>query len=181
MAQFIGVILVLVLVKLLIEQIKPLWPKSPAPQKGDFIDISEKWISADKMPYQSTGRLLTEQQLALFRLFQEIVTPGPYTVYPHIRLADLVKVPPGTVNRQEYQFRIEERSVDLVVMEGSNLQPLLGINFVSSRDSQRQQISDQFISQVLRSAGLGYLTVDLDDPPEREQLRRDLNHCGVSV
>lgn len=179
MPQLIVAILLVVLIKLLIDYIKPALPKKPPAPPGDFIDISEKWISADEMPYQKNDRLLNEPELACFHMFQHIVADSRYTVHPHIRLADLVKVPPGTINRQEYQFRINERSVDLVLLEASVLQPLLGINFAYSGDSQRQQISDQFTVKALRTAGLGVMTVNLDNPPGREQILRDLSGCGI--
>ena len=181
MPQLIIAILLVVLIKLLIDYIKPALPrKQPAPP-GDFIDISEKWISADDMPYQKKDRLLNEQELACFQMLQNVIPDSRYTVHPYIRLADLVKVPPGTVNRQEYQFRIDERSVDLVLLEASLLQPLVGINFAYSSDSQRQQISDQFTAKALRAAGLGFMTVNLDNPPGQEQLLRDLRGCGIII
>lgn len=181
MPQLIGVILVLILIKLLLDQVKPLFPKPQETQKGDFIDISEKWINSDNLPYQKNLRLLNERETALFSMIQDILVNRPYLIYPRIRLADLVNVPPGSTNRQEYQFRIEERSVDLVIVTAGDFQPLLGINLTSSRDSQRQRISDQFTAQALRAAGLAYITVDLDNPPQRQQLQTDLGNCGLSI
>lgn len=179
MVQIIGAILIFVLIKLLFDLIKPTLPKTSPPTKGDFIDISEKWINTDNLPYKKNDSLLSQRELGILRLFQEVLPLSRYAVYPHLRLADLLQVPAGSQNRQEHLFRIKERSLDLVILAVDQLQPVLVVNFTHRNDGKREQTADQFTENALRSAGYELMTVDPDNPPSREQIITELSGFGL--
>ncbi|PKM77140.1 MAG: hypothetical protein CVU90_09100 [Firmicutes bacterium HGW-Firmicutes-15] len=181
MAQLIVIILIVVLVKLLADYFKPIIQKSKPAQKGDFIDISEKWINADEMPYRKNDNLLDKRELAIFQMFQTILNESSYSVYPHLRLADLLKVPADTPNRQEYLYRIKERSLDMVVFESIQLMPVLVIKLKSQDDGKKQQINDDFTENALNTAGLKSMNISLNSPPTREQLIGNLQGLGLKL
>ena len=181
MVQFLSLILIVVLVKLLIDYIKPAFQKGKDAPSGDFIDISEKWIDADQMPYQKNNYLLDNRELLIFKLIKDILDGSSYAVYPHLRLADLLKVPTGIPNRQEYLYRIEERSLDMVVLESSQLKPILAINLKSPTETKRLQISDQFTEKALTAAGYKSMNIDLNNLPSKKQLLGDLREVGLKL
>lgn len=179
MAQFIGVILVFVLIKLLFDLIKPALPKTPARAKGDFIDISENWINTDVLPYKKNDSLLNQRELRILRLFQEVLPLSRYAVYPHLRLVDLLQVPAGSQNRQEHLFRIKERSLDLVILDADQLRPLLVVNFAYQTDGKHEPTADHFTENALRRAGYELMTVDPGNPPNREHILNALSSFGL--
>lgn len=181
MLQLLAVILVVVLIKLLIDNLKPVFKKKKSSPSGDFIDISEKWINADEMPYQKNEYLFNNRELLIFKRLKDILDNSRYSVYPHIRLADLLSVPAGTQNRQEYLFRIKERSLDMVVFESSYLKPVLVVNLKTQEDGKRQQITDQFTEKALYTAGINSIDLDLKNPPESEELLSQLRGFGLEL
>jgi len=180
--QILVAILVVVLIKLLIDNLKPVFSnKKKSPKSGDFIDISEKWINADDMPYQKNEYLFNNRELLIFKRLKDILDNSRYAVYPHIRLADLLSVPAGTQNRQEYLFRIKERSLDMVVFESSYLKPVLAVNLKTQEDGKKQQITDQFTEKALNTAGIKSIDLDLKNPPESEELQGHLRALGLEL
>lgn len=181
MGQLLVVVLVVVLIKMLIDNIKPAFNKKKPSPSGDFIDISEKWINADDMPYQKNEYLFNNRELLIFNRLKDILDNSRYSVYPHIRLADLLSVPAGTQNRQEYLYRIKERSLDMVVFESSYLKPVLVVNLKTQEDGKRQQITDQFTEKALNTAGIKSIDMDLNSPPDREELQGYLRGFGLEL
>ena len=181
MGQLLTAVLVVVLIKLLVDKIKPVFNKSKSSPSGDFIDISEKWVNADDMPYQKNDYLFNNRELLIFKRLKDILESSRYSVYPHVRLADLLSVPAGTQNRQEYLFRIKERSLDMVVFESSYLKPVLVVNLRTQEDGKRQQINDQFTEKALNSASLKSIDIDLNNPPDHEELLSNLRGLGLEL
>ncbi|MEQ8201379.1 MAG: DUF2726 domain-containing protein [Syntrophomonadaceae bacterium] len=181
MPQFIALVLIIVLVKLLYDYFKSVPAKGKQAPQGDFIDISEKWINADQMPYKKNDYPLPNRELMIFRAFQELFRDGLYTVFPHVPLTDLLLVPAGAENRQEYLHRIRERNVDMVVYEMEELKPVLIINLRSADSNKRQQISDQFTENALKTAGYRSIAVDLNELPGQEELVWKLRAAGLQL
>jgi hypothetical protein len=181
MAQFIVLILLVVLAKMLINYLKPFLKNSQSTKNGDFIDISEKWINADEMPYRKNNRLMNKQEFQIFQMLQGILDGSQYSVYPHLPLADLLRVPADTPNRQEYLYRIRARSLDMVIFESQQLKPVLVINLKSQDDGKMQQITDEFTETALNSAGLKSISINLTSPPSKAQFISDLNGLGFKL
>ncbi len=181
MGAWIAVIIVVVIIKLLVDSIKSTAVKSKPAPRGDFIDISEKWINADQMPYRRNDYTLPNRELLIFRALQDLFKDSIYTIFPHVSLTDLLIVPTGTENRQEYLHRIRERIVDMVVYEAENLKPALVVNLKSAEGSKRQQISDQFTENALKTAGYKSITLDLNELPGQEELVWTLRAAGLKL
>jgi len=181
MAQLLGIILVVILFKLISNYLKPGFPKSKPSPKGDYIDVSEKWISTDDMPYKKNDYLLDRHELSVFQLIDDLLQETVYTVYPHIRLADLLSVPTETPNRQEYLFRIKERSLDMVIVEANQLKPVLVINLESPGNGKKAHLPDPITENALKSAGLKSTSINLYSPPGKEELAAKLRGLGLEI
>lgn len=181
MPQLLVAILVIVVIKLLMDAAKPAKGNRGRSEQGDFIDISEKWIQADIMPYRKKEALLDDQALVIWHMLREILAGSRFEIFLHVRLADLLLVPPGTSNRKEYQFRIDERSVDLLVVDQVRLRPLAGIMLASPGSSQADLVSAQFTARALAAAGLECITFKLDAPPSQEALAGALRKSGIDI
>jgi len=181
MPQFITLVVIIILLKILFDYLKtnPIKTK-PAP-RGDFIDISEKWINADQMPYQKNECLMSNRELMAFKLVEDLLKDSSYTVFPHVPMADLLMVPTGIQNRQEYLYRIKERSLDMVVFERQSLIPALVVNIRAPEGSKRQQISDQFTEDAIKTAGYKLVTLDLNNPPGQDELLHQLRANGLDL
>jgi len=181
MVQLLGLVLIAVVIKLIMDYFKPDSPKSKSSPKGDYIDISEKWINSDNMPYKKNDCLLDKYELAIFRLLGDLLQDTLYSVYPRVRLADLLSVPANTLNRQEYLFRIKERSLDMVIVETKQLKPVLVINLESPGNGQKAHLPDPFTESALKSAGLEVISINLYSPPGLEQLTARLRGLGLEL
>lgn len=181
MPQLLIAILVIVVIKLLMDAARPARNNRGRSEQGDFIDISEKWIQADNMPYRKKETLLDDQALPIWNLLKEILAGSRFEIFPRVRLADLLLVPPATSNRKEYQFRINERSVDLLVVDQALLKPLAGIILASPGTSQTDLVSAQYTARALAAAGLECITYKLDTPPSRETLAGALRKAGIDL
>lgn len=180
MPQLVALIVILVAVKLILDYFARPKPKSAPTSQGDFIDISKNWIKTDELPYQKNGQWFGRGELSVWQMLTRVLAGSPYSAYPHIHLSALLAVPPGIDNRQEYQYRINQRSLDILVAD-ADTQPLAGIIFNSSGDDPRQQMAQQFTSQALQKAGLGVINLDLDALPTADQLLGLLRGQGVKI
>lgn len=181
MSPLIAVIIAVVIIKLLVDSIKTTTVKSKPAPRGDFIDISEKWIHADQMPYKKNDYPLPNRELMVFRALQDLFKDSLYTVFPHVPLADLLIVPTGTENRQEYLHRIRERNADMVVYEVESLSPALVISLRSAEGNKRQQISDQFTENAIKTAGYKSISIDINELPGQEELVWKLRAAGLKL
>lgn len=182
MGQLLVLILIIILTKIAVDNLKPLFfNKNKPSQGGDFIDISEKWISTDTLPYLKNDYLLNNRELVIFKRLKDALENSRYSLYPHIRLADLLKVPPEAQNRQEYLFRIKERSLDMVIFESAYLKPVLVVNLKRAGNGKKQQITDEFTEKALHTAGIACMDLELNNPPEPEKLRDNLRTYGLEL
>ena len=181
MPQFIALVLIIVVVKLLYDYFQSIPAKEKPAPRGDFIDISEKWINADQMPYKKNDYPMPNRELMVFKAFQELFREGAYTVFPHVPLTDLLVVPTGTENRQEYLHRLRERIADMVIYDMKDFKPVLVVNLRSADSNKRQQISDQFTENALKTAGYKAITVDLNELPGQEEMVQKLRGAGLKL
>ena len=180
MLQAIGLILILFIIKLVIDNLKPPAVKDKGKSKGDIIDISGKWVNAEEMPYQKNESFLSRQELQVFQLLQDILQNTQYSIYPHLRLTDVLQVPSGTQNRQEYLFRIKERGLDMVIFKSNDLELVLVVHFSGSKGAG-QTGPDMFTRTALQAAGIKSISIDLNTPSSREETITRLRQAGLSI
>jgi len=181
MVQALGVIIILILTKLLFDFLKEQFARPNQPGKGDVIDISNAWIDTTAMPYNSKDNLFNAKELHIYRMLNDLLAGNNYTVCPRMRMADLLAVPGETENRQEYLNRINERSLDLVILEASQLKPLVVFKLELPNDGRKKQLNDRFIEKVLAAVKLPLITLNLNNPPDQTQLASQLRNVGLDV
>ena len=182
MIQVLAAILIIVLIKLLIDNLKPTFTtKKQPPSQGDFIDISEKWISTDELPYKKNDYLFNKrEEMMFFEILRDIIDKTGYSLFPHVHMANLLTVPTDTQNRQEYLLRIKERSLDMVIFDSAYLTPKLVIN-MKAGETKRQQIYRQFTKKALLAAGIKSIDIDVNNLPSREDLVKILQNSGLDL
>lgn len=189
MGQLIGLAIIAILAKLFMDLYKQQFPskesnkKQKKAKKGQVIDISEAWVDTSAMPYNKKNSLLNSKELASYHLLADLLSSSPYIIYPHMRMSEILNVPASTKNRNEYVQRIEERRLDLVIIDSRELSPILAVKLETNNGAKKKQLSDRFTEKVLESAGLPYISLDLDKVQEidRTELFEQLRKSGLTI
>jgi hypothetical protein len=183
LAQFIIVIIVTVLVKLLWDVYKEQMQKKnnsrPSQKGGEVIDLSNAWIDLDDMPYSRREHLLPGRELAVYHLLLELLPGESYVVLPRVRLADVAIVSPEAHNRIEHSNRIRERNLDLLICAAQDLKPLAAITFEAEVEGKKKQLADRFTRKALEAMGLPCLDLRPGSPPSKSELITMLHKLGL--
>lgn len=100
------------------------------------------------LPYTATP-LLTEAEKKFFTVLQNAVPENCY-VMAQVRLANLVKVKPGTYPFWKYFNPIAMKCVDFVVIRRDTLSPVLVVELDDrSHERVERQARDKFVDEVL--------------------------------
>ncbi len=185
MAQLIGVVIILVIGKLIVDYVKDYkLPKKSTAKKGksgEVIDLSDAWINTSSLPYQLKDSALNNRESAVYYMVFELIHNSPYIVNMNTRMSDVLTLPAQTSNYQEYLRRIKERTFDLVIFEQQGLRPVLVINVGGQKDHKKQQIANQFRDNVLAAAGLRSITIDPYDNWDHELLIQKFRSAGLKL
>jgi len=147
-------------------------------KSGDVIDISDAWIAMDNLPYRRKETVISVDEIALYRQLISLL-PAEYTIFPKVRLADILLLPGNVENRTAYQARINDRAVDLLICSAEQLIPLLVIFIETDTDARKKQIRDNFVRRAVESSGLPCLTVKINPLPALDILAKQLIKAGI--
>ncbi|MEQ8791048.1 MAG: DUF2726 domain-containing protein [Pirellulaceae bacterium] len=113
-------------------------------------------------PYEKRDALLSNDARRFYSALREAVGEDG-VVLSMVRLADLIRVTPGTSKRQTWQNRINAKNVDFVVCDGTTFEPRLVVE-IDRRRRKREALPerDRFVENALGAAGLPLLR----KPPE---------------
>ncbi len=196
MAQFIMLIVAIILGKLVWDILndyrQKMQPPGPFPgQKkkrtgtgnGEVIDLSNAWINMDDLPYRKRDYLLSGKELALFKLFATGLENTAYAAFPRVNLEDIVTVSIEAENRTEYFNRIRNRYVDILICEKTEMKPVLIIIGEGQGEPRKKQqvLEDRFIRSAADAAGIKYLSINLNNLPDMEQLLTLLRNLGLYI
>lgn len=158
-------------------------PKKRRPGNGGVIDLSNAWINMDDLPYRKRDNLLSGKDLVLFDLVAKGLDHSIYTPFPRVNLEDLFTVVSDVENPSEYFNRIKNRYVDILICERDGLRPVLIIIGESNREARKKQqlLEDRFIRTAAEAAGLKYLPLNLNSPPDPEELRQLFRNSGLNL
>lgn len=182
MQYIIGGLILIFIIKLVLDLFGD-YRLRPGKQSGKnkVIDISDRWINVDSLPYRRRGDFLRQDELDFFSELEKMLQDSVYRVLPHIPLADIVSVPSTTHNRSEYLQRAREQSLDLVIFELPEYQARLIILLEEDSLSKKQQLSDMFTEKALGAAGYAFMKVNLNQAPDRQKVLHSLQKLGISV
>lgn len=112
---------------------------------------------AEPLPY-TAAKLLTRREYAFFKALQPIAQKHSLMICPKIRLADLVAVPQGTIERKWFNY-IKAKHVDFTLCD-MNLNVKLVIELDdSTHDRPDRQTRDEFVDRVFQKINVKLLHV----------------------
>ena len=128
----------------------------------------------ERLPYTSRGKLLTQSELKFYRTLQE-ATQGRWTLFAMVRIADLIRVAPGTPKHLSWHNRISCKHIDFVVCDNDELTPLVGIELDDpSHERPDRQERDRFVNQAFKDAELPLLRIPTADSYDPETLHAQI-------
>ena len=184
MPQLIGIIILIVIAKVIIDNIrgKGISEKQGKEKKdGDIIDLSDAWINTATLPYRIREYPLNNRELAVYEMIYGILQASNYTVSVKMRMSDLLTLPAQTNNYQEYLNRLKERTLDIVIMERPGLKPVLVVNVENQNDRKKKKISDQFRDNALATAKLNSIYIDPNSDWNDDLLLQKLRSAGLNI
>jgi hypothetical protein len=181
MAQIIGLVIVLIIAKLIVDQLKgQLNHSKPSKKSGDIIDISDSWVDTGSLPYQKKMQVMTPKGIALYHNLAEVLAGSDYIIAPHLHMSELIAVT-DSLRQQEYLQRLKERNLDLAVLEALTFKPVLVINFTDGDVGRKQQLSNTFTYKAVKAADLPQLDINLNNPPAGQALLSELRKQGLKL
>lgn len=115
--------------------------------------------SAAALPYDRRDYLLSAAERSLFGVLEQAVQ-GEYHIFAKVRVADLLYVPKGAVERQGHVNRITSKHIDFLLCNRVSITPVLAIELDdSSHDAADRQKRDVFLDDAFAAAALPLLHV----------------------
>lgn len=142
--------------------------------------VAITWLSAkllladDRLPYQKRPSLLTDSELAFYRVLHEAVD-GQWAIHTMVRLADLIQVRPQTPKSQTWQSRLQARHVDFLLCDRSTLEAKLALELDDAQPPPDRQARNQFVTRALADAGLPLMRIDAGPSYDAGQLRKSID------
>lgn len=128
--------------------------------------------ASNALPYFRKKTLLNEKEQVLFHRLIEAM-PTCY-VMAQVRLADIVEVKKGTANRQTWQNKTNQKSVDFVICDKSFV-VLVCIELDGKTHAQEdRQKTDGNKDEVLKAAGIPILRIEASKIPSAEEIKASL-------
>lgn len=150
-------------------------------KKGDVIDISEAWVPMDNLPFRKRESLLSAREIGLYNLFSDLLVNSNYIAIPKLRMSEIFMVDPDAEKRQEYQNRLKDKTVELLVCELPSFKPVLIILAENETEARKKQITDRFIKNAAQAGALPLLNVTADHWENESLLLHELQNLGVMV
>ncbi len=181
MAQFIALIIIVILTKLVIDFIKEQFlQKGSKNNSGDVIDISDAWVDTSQLPYQKKDSVLNPSEISFYQLLEETLSGQDYIICPHIQMSELISVGESAY-RHEYWQRLKERTLDIAILEAGSFKPVLVINLEEAETKKKQQLSNNFTTKALQVADIPILNMNPRQLPEQQQFLINLRKMGLKL
>lgn len=127
----------------------------------------QAFVFGEYPAYGVRETLLNPQEIAYYKTLARAIG-DQYVAFPKVRLSDVLEHPGPNPQFRAHWFRVQRRTVDLLVCTLS-LKPTLAVKFGSSakRRGGRQDVLDD----ALEAAGLPLIRVKLSDSYDVEEVR----------
>lgn len=114
---------------------------------------------AEPLPYEKLPSVLSAAERSFYGVLCQ-ASDHRYSIFPKLRLGDLVEVPRETPRAMGHKNRINQEHVDFVLCDPNALTPLLAIELDDSSHARiDRQERDAFVDAALDSADLPILHV----------------------
>jgi len=129
-----------------------------------------------KLPYFKKRYFVSEAELSFFKVLEQAIE-NKYYIFPQVRISDLVYVKTNKEEYQRYHNKINKKSVDFVIVEKSNLNPLLAIELDDrSHDNKKRIERDDFVKNVFKEVGLPLLRIKCAATYDVQKVRTDIEN-----
>jgi len=129
-------------------------------------DLLEKRpIDTSKLPFIKKLDTITNSEKYFFRFLESLqIVKENYYVFPQLSVSKLVTLPDNLRRNWALLNKIDRKSVDFVLFDKSNLNPVIAIELDgSSHNSFSRQERDSFVDQVFNIAGVPLIHVRRND------------------
>jgi hypothetical protein len=145
---------------------------TPKNRPPPIIDSNWQPPKADRLPYSGKKYFFSAAERSFYEVLRRLAPD--HTVFAKVRLADLVHVSKGTTSWQSHFNRIIRKHVDFVLCD-RDLAPVVAIELDdASHDEEERKDRDEFVDQVLASAGLPIVHIRAKRAYAMDQLRGEL-------
>jgi hypothetical protein len=126
-----------------------------------------------KLPYFKRDSLITKAELRFYKSLQKAVQDD-FEIFAMVRIADLLRVQPGSPNRRKWLNKILAKHIDFVLCDPGSLEPVVCIELDDSSHQRADRVErDIFVNQAFDSADLPLLRVP-NQPAYRAREIREL-------
>lgn len=130
-------------------------------------------------PYQAKGTLLSEAELAFFKILEQAV-PGQHMVAPKVRLGDVIGCSESDWNKG-YGPRISAKHLDFIIVERSSSRILTAIELDDkshARPDRKER--DTFVNAALEAAGIPLIRIPCANSYSLTDLRQALERATAA-
>lgn len=118
----------------------------------------------ESFPFVKKECLLNQAE----RVFYEkllVILPQDKVIFPQVVLSNIIKCNTSKDKFWKYQNKINKKTVDFVIFDKKNLQPILVIEYDGSTHDRPDRIKrDDFVAGALVAAGIKLVRVKHKDP-----------------
>lgn len=184
MLQAIFVLIMIIIGKLVydsyMEQTKKT-KKEKKNKKGDVIDISEAWVPLDNLPFRKRETILSAREIGLYNLFSHLLKDSSYIAIPKLSMSEIFMVNPDAEKRQEYQTRLKDKTVELLICELPNFNPVLIVLTDNEAETRKKQITDRFLKSAAQAGSIPLLSMTAEHWEDELMLLQELRSLGIAV
>ncbi len=155
--------------------------KEKKARKGDIIDLSEAWVSLDDLPFRKRETLLSAREQGLYNLFDRLLSGSNFIAIPKLRMSEIFYVAPDADKRQEYQNRLKDKTVELLICELPHFKPVLIVLADNDTEARKKQLSDRFIKSAAQAGALPVFNVTAELWDDEQLLVKELQSLGIIV
>jgi len=125
--------------------------------------------------------ILSTRELGLFNLFDRLLAGSNFIAIPKLRMSEIFYVAPDADKRQEYQNRLKDKTVELLVCELPNFKPVLIVLADNDTDARKKQLSDRFIKSAAQAGALPVINITNELWEDEQMLMQELRNLGIIV
>ena len=112
-------------------------------------------------------------------LFYEVITRlygEKYTIFPQVRLSDIITVKENIKDHDNLYREIDHRSIDFAFFDNESLSPILAVELNGASHFQMNRKNrDQKISNILTKAGIQFIAIPVQEKYNEEEIQKLIN------
>ena len=129
------------------------------------------WAGPERMPYVARERLVTKSELRFYKSLIKAVQDD-FEIFAMVRIADLIRVEPGTKNHRKWLNKILAKHIDFVLCDPGTLEPKVCIELDDPSHNRPDRIErDKFVNEAFAAAGIPLLRIETQSMYRAREIR----------